>query len=272
MQSRIDWLSFTLPVENEYAPHRGVHKIQDTLAGAGLNHVLALYSGNWVQDRGRSPYALSLSHQGVVIYAGKPSTILIEIQGEGCFRLGLPIEGLLKRFSQRVTRIDLASDMTCNTDPETFVEYADKQRMRTSAVIRSDTGTTVYIGSRKSERYARVYRYSEPHPRASDLRCEMVFRGKYAKAVADFVARNGVQAAIVAYGDTYGWKHPEWTPETLESPLEAQIPLIRKSQNGTVRWLIAQAAPAFRKCVDSGSIDNPEDFLRQYFLGKERRK
>jgi len=271
MQSRIDWLSFTLPVENEYAPHLVGHKIMETLREQQLDDILP-HANNAVYGRGRPPYSISANFTGLRMYAGKPNTVLIEIEGIGCVLYSAHLEELLRRFSQRVTRIDLASDMTCNTDPETFVEYADKRRMRTSAVIRSDTGTTVYVGSRKSERYARVYRYSEPHPRAGDLRCEMVFRGQYAKAVADFVARHGVQAAIVAYGDSYGWKHPEWQPETLETPLEAQIPPIRKSQNGTVRWLIVQAAPAFRKCVDSGSIDNPEDFLKQYFLRKEKRK
>jgi len=267
MQSLIDWLSISLPVQNEYPAHRARGKVGEAMGSSGITDIIPYTPDNWKLSGGRAPYSGSYRDNGIAIFFGKPQTILVEIEGQGCARLETQLEELLRRFSTRVTRIDIAADMTCQTDPQVFCEYADAKRMRSSGVIRSDSGVTVYIGSRKSDRYCRVYRYSPPHPRSDTLRVEMVFRGVYAKTVADFVARHGITEAVTAYGDTYGFKHPEWTPEVATSGLVAAIPAIRRSQNNTVRWLIMQAAPAFRKCVEHGSIDDPQAFINQHFIG-----
>lgn len=220
------------------------------------------------QGAGRPPYSVSWRHSGIRVYAGKPNTVLIEIEGQGSQALGDKMMlRILSLMWQRVTRIDLAADMICNTEPETFVEYSEAKRIRARGTVVSDTGTTIYVGSKKSNRYMRVYRYSDPHPRSDTLRCELVYRGSYAQEVAQYVARKGVVAAIRAYGDTYGIKHPEWQPDIADVTPEWK-PAIRRNQNGTIRWLIAQCAPAFRKCVQEGSIPDAQAFFEEHFLSE----
>lgn len=269
MQALIDWVSFTIPENGNWRPHETDAKVSHALTVAALTNIIPYSPTTWKRLGGRAPYNVSWNANGITLFAGKPDTVLIEIAGQGCEALGLStLRRTLCGFASRVTRIDLAADMLCSTSPATFVEYAVAKHIQSKGHVVSPAGETVYLGSRKSERYARIYRYSAPHPRHMYLRCEMVFRGDYARAVAKFVCENGLEAAIKAYGEVWGWKHPSWSPESLESRPAAK-PDMKRSGHKTVRWLIAQAAPAFKKCVQDGVIEDAHEFISQYFMESE---
>jgi len=264
MHLQIDWLSFTLPIKPIDSSRLD---LQQTNIRQALRQFGQFYDAAIVPSISRKPYSLGFAlFPGCWLFAGNYDHAAIDISGQGCAALGgdLMID-ILKRAGDRVTRIDLAADMACNTKPTTFVEYSDAKRIRSRSEVVSPKGHTVYIGSPKSDRYARVYRYAEPHPRAAYLRCEMVFRRKQAKQVASYIAENGLLAGFTAFSGKFGWQHPSWVLENAETPAQPRIERNR-SDDKTMRWLIEAAAPAFKRLVESGAIQEPMIFLEENFL------
>jgi len=132
-------------------------------------------------------------------------------------------------------------------------------------MMNSDTGETCYIGSKQSERFARVYRYFPPHPRAHLLRVEMVFRRDYAKQVAATLVEHGVSSVAKSAGKVFGWAHPIWD---VDSAVEVDISVTSPEKNAgkTVSWLVRSVAPAIQRLIADGTIRDPDAFFRTYFL------
>lgn len=235
------------------------------------NLVETVFRGEFKHEkRSRAPYKDTWmdGSGGISIYASPNLThCTIEISGAGCeklIELGVIAE-LLERCHERITRIDVATDIETSTLPSEFVKQLSHERMRASGYQHSVTGETNYVGSKKSDRYARVYRYFEPHPRSHLLRIEHVFRRGYAKVVAQSLLDNSLESVAAAAGKAFGWAHVDWQPEAAQ---HADISIIaaERGQSSTVRWLLASCAPAFKRLVADGTIRDAEEFLRVYFL------
>lgn len=228
------------------------------------------FGGEWEKnERSRAPYtdAWALPDRNVTLFASPNLThCCVEISGQGCETLiseGL-LDKVLQSCAERVTRLDIATDIETETLPSEFVRQVSHERMRTSGHVLSDTGETCYVGSQKSERYARVYRYNEPHPRSKLLRVEAVFRKDYAKKVAAEIIGTSLESVTVAAGLAFGWIHPAWQTSGVEG---ADLSLVRERGNTgtTVFWLVNSVAPAFKRLCADGTIPDPEKFLRDYF-------
>jgi len=275
MRTHVDWLTFTIPMVyfgaegDAYA--NAIQAGFKDMFGAELRGMA--FGGEWErQERSRAPYtdAWVMKGQGVTLFASPNLThACIEISGQGCEMLLDPENTLGKVIfaaKERVTRIDVAVDIETAVRPLEFVGEVKHERMRTSGHVVSDTGETCYVGSQKSERYARVYRYNAPHPRAHLLRVEHVYRKDYAKKVASAISENGMESIARASGDAFGWSHSIWQTDVVDS---ADISVTRERGNAgsTVYWLVNSVAPAFRRLCENGGIQDPEAFLRTYFLG-----
>jgi len=273
MRTHIDWLTFTMGLA--YADETA-----DAYANAiaygfedmfGLELRATVFGGHWQkQERSRAPYtdAWIQPEGGITLFASPNLThCCVEISGQGCERLISQqlLNKLLTCCAARVTRIDIASDIETEIRPVEFVEKVDHERMRTSGHVVSDTGETCYVGSQKSDRYARVYRYNPPHPRANLLRIEHVFRREYAKVVAQQITQSEIESIAVSAGKAFGWSHPVWDITAL-STVDLSVVKAEATMGGTVFWLIKSVAPSFRKLVAKGVITDPEKFLRDYFL------
>jgi len=273
MRTHIDWLTFTIPMiyfgaENDAYGSAVASGFKDMF---GLELRALVFGGNWEkQERSRAPYTDAwVQHEGGITLFASPNLThaCVEISGQGCERLlsQNKLSSVLACAKERVTRIDIACDIETKTSPEEFVKEVSHERMRTSGHVISDTGETCYVGSQKSERYARVYRYNEPHPRSHLLRVEHVFRKEYAKKVATEVATAGVEAVAVASGLAFGWSHGDWQPSVVDSP-DISITRERGNAGNTVYWLVNSVAPAFKRLCENGAIADPEAFLQAYFL------
>lgn len=251
------------------------HAIQNAFMDMFTQDMVAtLFSGAWrTEKRSRAPYKDTWidTENGLSLYASPSLThSCIEISGAGCERiikLGA-MELLISCIMERITRIDIACDIETDIMPEQFVATLAHERMRSTGIINSDTGQTCYIGSKQSERFARVYRYFYPHPRWNLLRVEHVFRRDYAKSVARAIMENSLMEVASASGQAFGWNHPEWQPGTGLTP---DIGIVQGEKNAgkTVSWLVRSVAPAFRRLVYEGTIRDPEAFFRTYFLGEQ---
>lgn len=281
MHTHIDWLTFTLsPRWVSNIPEGGFEQAyENALADAfydtfGMDCVVQAFAGRWVKrEKSRAPYtdAWEIESSGIVVFASPAlNHFCVEISGQGCERLIAvgALNEVLTKAQERVTRIDIATDIETGVKPSEFVKTLTHGRMRASGYQTSETGETNYVGSQKSDRYARVYRYNPPHPRSHLLRIEHVFRRDYAKVVAREVCHSSVEAIANAAGKAFGWGHSIWQPH-LASRVDISVHTGDRASGSTVFWLANSAAPAFRRMVKEGIIKDPVQFLETYFLGEE---
>ena len=274
MEAHVDWYSFSFPVIN------GIDMPAIVCAGDALTDILPArivqyFSGiEWTPlGRGRAPYSEGWEIQNANVYLWVNPALThatMELTGQGCAWLKslLLLDDLIRATHTRCTRIDIAADFLTATTPAEFVAAGVTGRMSARAHLSSQSGETVYVGSQKSDRFARVYRYAEPHPRADKLRVEMVHRKQYAKAIAnlwDHPIPPALDGVLCVANSGFDWKHALMSEEYAPIPMQHNVTDAR-SEAGTVRWLIKQAAPAFKRLVAEGSIKDPEQFFTRYFL------
>jgi len=276
VRTHIDWLSFTLPMVydtdegDNYA--RAIHAGFLYLFTGDL--VANVFGGAWaVGDRSRAPYTDTWidAESGISLYASPNLThATVEISGSGCERLiaAEQMEQVLQGCAERITRIDIACDIETKTMPMDFVAQRDHERMRSNGMMNSDTGETCYIGSKQSERFARVYRYFPPHPRAHLLRVEMVFRREHAKKVATSIVASGIRSVASEAGKAFGWAHSDWQI-TGDNEVDLSITSPERNAGKTVSWLVRSVAPAIQRLIADGTIRDPDEFFRTYFLPKD---
>lgn len=271
-----DWLSFTAPID---APDGSpLWKMREHINDAlfllmGKAWVALIEDGvEFVPARGRPPYSHSeKSERGITIFHNpKLDNVLVEISGRGCEylrKLGI-LRSTVECVHQRVTRIDLAVDLETDTRPKEFETDAVSGRHKSRSHIVSSDGETVYLGSMKSERYCRVYRYDGNHPRADFLRCEFVFRKRNAKQLIDQLVSSdwNMKSVALGCGNIYGFEHKAWDLSGDAIPIESYTP--ERGSGKTLYWLVGSVAPAFKKLVKQGVIDDPEKFLKEYFLNE----
>lgn len=266
----VDWISIVVPVNHVKLPRvLNVDQFSrefSELIGHELMDVLLGMDG-WERRGGRKPYRDGYANDecGVFVWGGGQQTYLVEISGKGCESLrerGL-LGFLLKGCWDNLTRLDIAIDLTGVESVQAFAAKRAPSRIKSHSTMVSETGTTCYIGSKRSEQYVRVYRYAEPHPRSQYTRVECVMRKHYAKKAAHNILAIGIAATAQMAVNRYKFEDMpmiENVSETLPAPYRD------RSLAKTERWLIKQAAPAFLKLVQQGEIDDPERWLQEYFL------
>ena len=271
MDGHIDWISFTIPAKLPIlAPEQLLQTTYQKLRKDYPNVTgEIIQKHNYVPFVGRAPYrfALANSDRSVRIYGGGSNdTILIEISGRGCD--GIRDHALARRicgeFSNRATRLDYAVDIRCRTLPTNFASKRKINTFRSNATIQSDTGETVYLGSPKSDRFARIYRYHHPHPRSELLRVEFVFRRGLARSAVGHLAQSeSAQAFIASCGNTWGLDHADWQPDH-ETNERLKTESRSKTGDKTVSWLYTQVAPAIARLVKEDAL-SITDFLEHVY-------
>jgi hypothetical protein len=270
MKILIDWLSYSFDISPLDEGRSWLHRshLDSALKSAGPDTFYSwIARQDWIPGGGRTPYNQSIFAKGLRVYSHPALPhALMEVSGEGCETLLQEnlLQDVLQTHCERLTRLDCAVDIPTQVKPSEFAKNRVVARFKAMSTAVSSTGETVYIGSRKSDRYARVYRYNPPHPRHDWLRIEHVYRGKQAKVAGRYALAHGVYALAGAAGTTYGWEHPCWNFQAPENRLIAWRP--ENKQTKTEAWLISQVAPAFQRLVRDGIIDNPQQWLDRHFI------
>jgi len=273
MRTHIDWLSFTMPMVYDTGEGdnygRAIQNAFRSLFDDDL--VQTVFGGAWASEkRSRAPYKDTWADGkgGISLYASPGLThCTVEISGNGCeqiiYKAKMP--ALLAACIDRITRIDIACDIETDVQPLTFTSVLSHERMRSSGYVYSDTGVTAYVGSKQSERFARVYRYFAPHPRAHLLRVEHVFRRDYAKKVGRSIVENGILSTANAAGQVFGWAHPVWDLDTIDVA-DISITAPEKNAGKTISWIVRSVSPAIRRLIADGTIRDPQAFFQSYFM------
>jgi len=272
--TKIDWLSFTLPIgEGEpIAPRRMVENIATTVYDFSPVVFAGIFGDHkYEQRKGRAPYSIGYGRSDAGCYIFCHPVLphfLIELTGQGCSALSNDCDPLefLRAVAPRLTRIDIASDMLCNTNPLEFAALRNDGRFKSHSEFVSESGTTAYVGSRTSNRYARVYRYNPPHERAHLLRAEHVLKAEDAKATAHQILSAGLPAVTVALGEAFGWTHADWTPKDVQAAeLKAWRP--ERHAGKTLFWLNCAVAPALVRLARETGFD-VQEWLKAEVLTK----
>jgi DNA relaxase NicK len=259
MYIKVDWLSFSVllddrsPLDERYTENA----VMDALDG--LNPMLRDWIGidaSWVRSKGRAPYGIAWQHPtgGITIFYNVTLPhALIEVSGKGCDFLTAKdaLNDVMGAVKHRVTRIDLACDILTDTRPVDFAALRDAGRFKSHSHMISESGETFYIGSRTSNRYARVYRYNAPHERAHLLRVEYVVKAQDAKITVQTILDLGERSVAAALGVKFGFTHADWLIDESEA---AELASYRpdRHEGKTLYWLSATIAPLLVRLHNEG--------------------
>lgn len=270
----IDWYSFTIPTLNfgsgdemraDYA--RRLYLWIAEFAGDAAAEMFE--ADGWEFTSGRRPYngGYRNSELGIYCWFGSQQTILVEMSGAGCQAArmrnawndgigGNALSEIISASHERATRIDFAVDIRTPTRPLEFVGAGYNARIKSSGYVKSQSGETCYVGSKKAKsKYARVYRYDDDaHASRRDyLRIEMVAMKDHAKTHAMLASRYSVAWAAQSLANYFQWGSREMTK--IEEHNEVYAPPARTSSDDKrVAWLKFQVAPAARDLVARGVI------------------
>jgi len=224
LSAKIDWYSFTLamagPLEGS-GPDvlQEINRVLSPVFSPAVDPVEG--DGTWSLAEAKGFYAFRATHVAsriAVSWGAVNAHVFVELAGQSCdwLRAAGFMRSVVAGTFERVSRIDCAIDLHTTTTPEVFVGAGHAERFKDSlGNIKSSTGHTFYVGSRKSDRCARVYRYAPPHPRSHLLRCEAEFKGKAAKELAVVLNSDGELEAIRAAHRVFQWASPELTMDFL---------------------------------------------------------
>src|ERR1044071_1571589 len=226
-------------------------------------------------EQGARQYHYRLRHNSsemALSFGGINNHILVECAGKTCdtFDSADLLYPLISATCERTTRIDFAVDIETTEDPRTFSAFRNSKAFKSSGEQRTPSGRTNYVGGRKGERMARVYRYEPPHPRSHLLRVEAEYKGHAAKAAAGHLLEVGVRQACLDAHSPFQWTSPTWSPEN-GSGIKIPYKAYRPENAATVRWLYGDVVTALSKALKKGLIDWDEwlKYVRKEAFGEE---
>jgi len=262
MDVKVDYLSFSIPIHA--ISGELTDEMQDyvmaQLYGCGLADIWDdLAAQKWETGRARGFYehfARCPAYGLEIQFGGYNRSIHVELPGVMCeyAREENLLDQLIAKNAGRISRLDIATDIETGVAPVEFVSKSDHARFRSLEEKTSETGQTVYVGSWKSDRFARVYRFRSPHPRSHLLRIEITLRRDAARLAASALVSDGLLAIAASVNEPFGWKHEAWQEPAMR---QSVLPARRYDREGSggVRWLLTTVLPALRKYQSTGLFD-----------------
>lgn len=252
----IDWLAYT--------HHWNTAALQSFRNGYDAAALASLVTGHftsWIPQKPRNGYSVVLSaadRPGLCVMASEPNSpmgvhvswsgsALREVEPRAILRSALAVKATVRR-------IDLAIDVPAKMNPHWMMTDLRTDLAMTNAKtfqhIDSSTGWTVYVGSRTSEKFLRIYdKQAEAGLDEPLTRIELECKGEYAEGIAQHVDKEGYSnfpAIIKGFCDFPS--NPVWEHWLASPTLSAGIPKKEKISD-TRRWLMESVAPALAKIV-----------------------
>lgn len=265
--AHVDYLSFSFPVSGDFENDlqaKAVAKQACLEEGGDPLEQLLESLGKFVPGGSHRPFSSGIRSKvasASLLWNYRLSHGVFELGGTGCElarQVGV-LDDLIAVVAHHVVRIDVAIDIHTTTTPVDFLCEGWNNRFKSTALMRSETGETVYVGSRSSARFARVYRYNEPHPRARLLRVEFELKAEEAKRAAASISSDGVEGFAAAMVGVFEFKSEELLA-AISSPSELPHSERMGGRGETVRWLYTAVAPALAREAREGRLD-PAHFL-----------
>jgi len=279
----IDWAAFTLPIaytDRQPVPNEFQKRVQRTIEqmSALMPLITAHCADYFTLVTPQRPYrqAYACPNVGFRVNADwKRKEVLVVFNGQSCeFVRGLGTAAtieLLVRVEATGSRLDFATDIVTSASPQDVQAQGWSKRIVSKSYIQSTQGKTLYIGSRKSSAFCRVYRYNPPHPRSDKLRVEFELKKERARAVAGIAIVDGVGTAARSVAARYEFGHEDVLKAFHGHIRQIKTEAHNRSMASTEQWLLTQAAPAFLRLVREGVIADPEAWVNRYLLGNVKK-
>jgi hypothetical protein len=252
----IDWLSYT------FAWHD--HALQSYRNFPDLHaiaHRLTNETGSWIEEKTLNGYSRVISkadRPGLRIMASPTNSNMgIHTSWSGSALTGRDAEAVNRKAlhdAGRCSRIDVAIDIDYALDIRALHKAAKAgkctTRVKKAPVLIDGDGLTLYIGSRSSEKYLRIYdKAAEQGRKEPWTRIELECKAGFARAVSNHVAVAGlkdVPALVRGFAD---WsKQADWVACMSSPPLSSALPKEEKSKD-TQAWLLSSIAPALARQI-----------------------
>jgi len=256
VSATIDWLAFTL--------HWNQHALINFRNGYDLAALASIVTGHftsWIPQKPRNGYPFVVSaadRTGLCVMASEPDSPMgVHVSWSGSALREVEPRTVLRQAlaaGATVRRIDIALDVHYPFWAKMMYDDLENGAVITQAkshqLITSNTGWTIYVGSRTSEKFLRIYdKQAEAGLNHPLTRIELECKNDYAEGIAQHIDQEGYNqfpAIIKGFCD-----FPEYAPwvEHLASPtLSAGIPKKEKTSD-TKRWLMESVAPALAKVM-----------------------
>lgn len=258
----IDWMTFSVPCASDIGFESA---LPNEVADDVIRFIPELELGkDVIEIRGAGIHPRGIHNgRGTHVSFGGNTNYHISLSGQACeeIRKTGKMAEILSKYQSFFSRIDVAVDVHTNRMPAEFVaNFIGDSRFKSKIVFDTPTGQTYYIGSLKSDRYMRVYRYSPPHPRSDYLRVEFINRRHYALLIARLLCESEINNVAQSLIDCYGIDL-----DVNGQSLDISYPNFGSTDQKTLWWLCKQVAPAIRRLVKSGVIADLDTFVEMYF-------
>lgn len=263
----IDWLRFTVPygVEFRYLmPLMPCFEPSGEVLTPFPNYTgsMALVCGriDWNDDRPEQRVMVTLTGQDLARMRDTFSDVEL-------LRDIAKIEGI------RITRLDLATDTNdTRISPAELKKDWKTERFKTRAKMLSEIrkegkegeyqGHTVYIGSRQSEQFLRVYdKAAESGQEGHLTRVELELKGHKAFEALHTIVRVGeAEGVFAAYNRFFAWLNGGWQ-DVVSNTSEKVEKLAQDKPDKHREWLLKVALPAVIEAVEGG-----DEHVRQILI------
>jgi len=264
----IDWLAFTL--------HWNQHALINFRNGYDLAALASIVTGHytsWIPQKPRNGYSLVVSaadRPGLCVMASEPNSPMgVHISWGGSALREVEPRSILRQAlaaDATIRRIDIAIDIPSAAPDEDLYNAlalgSAITQARSHQLVTSNTGWTIYVGSRTSEKFLRIYdKQAEAGLDHPLTRVELECKNDYAEGIAKHIDQEGYHqfpGIITAFCD---FRNVTWWTQNLTSPtLSPGIPKKEKTSD-TKRWLMESVAPALAKV-----LVNDHDFYVSFLL------
>lgn len=252
----IDWLSYTVHWNTDTL-NRFRKAFSLELAATAVSN----QTGPWLAEKPLHGYTSAVSHAlspGLRVMASEPDSPMgIHVSWSGSALQEVNPRAVLRQallMGASVSRIDIAIDIPEHLDLKAYKAALDEgaavTRARDWNLIVGRTGQTLYVGSRTSEKFLRIYdKAAEQNTEGPWFRIELECKGDFARGVSKHVDAEGYDY----FGDIIrgfcDWPHNhEWLSAITSPTLLEGIPRPEK-QRDTYAWLMNAAAPSLAKIL-----------------------
>jgi len=255
---KIDWISVTIrdvPID--------VKQQVESMGrlGAGMLYEITGHIGPWVEEeRGAYGYTNTAKAESgaSVLYSVPIGSNGVHIRYPGTsLGLGLSELEFHCKLGHAFTRIDIATDIVLDQPFDIGGWYSMLQskkvetRAKKNSLMLSSTGKTLYVGSRTSEKFLRIYDKGgeQGEEKGLWLRAELEVKGRSAGRLAEEIFRRGIDIIPKIINGFCSFDSALWH-DWIGSDVE-RIPSERKDTD-TKKWLLDIPAKALARLIANG--------------------
>lgn len=253
----IDWLRYTA-----HWGFRNLPSNPSAHSAARIGRIVFPFSTDWKEAKPRNGYTAaieSVAYKNVVVMWSPERAdmgVSVDLPGSalGLLDVWMLIDHVVDN-DYSVSRIDLAIDVPERWEGVILARLLQIGWVTTAAKkwqhITGTTGWTVYVGSRTSERFLRVYdKGAQMGTDDAWTRVELECKGDYARGITKYLCQEGASGAGNIIKDFADFEN--YTPWRLAMACPTPftgIPKVEK-QTDTQAWLLNTVAPSLVKALE----------------------